>query len=140
MRFASALLSGTARVRIWAGRVLSASDATKRSALVVAALAATSALAGCGLDIAEERYASMKPMLVRQTAPKCDYRAAHPDKAAQPATADPDQQKAKLDYERQCYRHAEIIARNRLRELQKAVKDNASAVKAAETAEPSPPP
>jgi hypothetical protein len=29
----------------------------------------------------------------------------------------------KLDYERQCYRHAEMIARNRLRQLQTSVDD-----------------
>ena len=111
---------------------------------LAAALVVSSALTGCGLEIAEQRYTSMKPMLARQTSPNCEYRAARTDKTGgrqsdgQPATADadPDQQRAKLDYERQCYRHAEIIARNRLRDLQKAVEDTAKAVKAAEAAPP----
>jgi hypothetical protein len=33
----------------------------------------------------------------------------------------------KLDYERQCYRHAEMIARRRLTSLQAAVLDTAKA-------------
>jgi hypothetical protein len=106
---------------------------------LAAALVAGSALAGCGLEMAEQRYTAMKPMLVRQPPPNCDYRATRNDKSGAPAE-EGSEQRAKLDYERQCYRHAEIIARARLRTLQNTLEDKAKAVKAAEATESSPPP
>jgi hypothetical protein len=51
-----------------------------------------------------------RTLLTPQTEPDCKYSG---DSAA-------DEQQ-KLDYERQCYRHAEMIARNRLRLLQGSV-------------------
>ena len=67
-------------------------------------------------------------LLTRLPPPNCEYRTASLDPAkgqsdGQPATADADQAlRAKLDYERQCYRHAELIARGRLESLQDAVR------------------
>jgi hypothetical protein len=52
-----------------------------------------------------------RTLLTPQAEPDCKYTAG--DSAA-------DEQQ-KLDYERQCYRHAEMIARNRLRLLQGSV-------------------
>ena len=84
----------------------------------------------------------MKPMLARQPAPSCEYRSAgesgRRQTGSQPTAADtdPEQQRAKLDYERQCYRHAEIIARARLRGLQEAVGATTKAAKAAEVSPP----
>jgi hypothetical protein len=104
---------------------------------IVAALLATCALAGCGSEIADQRLASLKPKLERQRPPNCEYRTARLDKAGarqtdgQPTAADAEQ-RAKLDYERQCYRHAEIIARNRLRSLQDAVEVRVKPVKRTE--------
>ena len=77
----------------------------------------------------------MKPMLVRQPAPNCEYRSASSSQARATDT-DPDQQRAKLDYERQCYRHAAIIARSRLRNLQDAVEKTSKGVKSAEVSPP----
>jgi hypothetical protein len=94
----------------------------------------TLALAGCGSEYgayeARQRLpASKAALLKRLPPPNCEYRVASldPEKRqpdGQAATAaDPDQGlRAKLDYERQCYRHAELIARNRLETLQDAVR------------------
>jgi BA14K-like protein len=59
----------------------------------------------------------------------CEFKTASPNEARgqsspgpAPAHADPDAAlRAKLDYERQCYRHAEMILRDRLLGLQAAV-------------------
>jgi hypothetical protein len=59
----------------------------------------------------------------------CEFKTASPDEARgqsspgpAPAHANPDAAlRAKLDYERQCYRHAEMILRDRLLGLQAAV-------------------
>ena len=56
-------------------------------------------------------------LLKTQPAPACDYKSGgtpQPD----PAEA----QRMKLDYERQCYRHAELLVRARLGRLQDAIK------------------
>jgi hypothetical protein len=103
-------------------------------------LLVTAALAGCGSEVAEPRLASMKPMLARQPAPNCEYRTATTDKSGSRPTAsdtDSEQQRARLDYERQCYRHAAIIARTRLRSLQDAVEKTSKGVKSAEASPPS---
>ncbi len=117
--------------------------------LRMAALLTTCALAGCGSEIGAEPLASLKPKLVRQPPPNCEYRTASADKSGarqtdgQPkaADADPDMVlRTKLDYERQCYRHSEIIARTRLRSLQDAVEVKAKPVKPTEIVPPPPPP
>jgi hypothetical protein len=53
--------------------------------------------------------------LRRQPAPDCTFRG----QASTPPTAEETRQR--LDYEQQCYRHAEIIVRGRLHELQDSV-------------------
>jgi BA14K-like protein len=66
----------------------------------------------------------------------CEFKAASPDEARgqsspgpAPAQADPDAAlRAKLDYERQCYRHAEMILRDRLLGLQAAIGETIKAV------------
>jgi hypothetical protein len=100
-------------------------------ALAVAAGAAL--LAGC--DIAPlPDTALLKP----QPAPKCDARSrsASPKQSASAATADSDARLSQLDYEAQCYRHAEMIARNRLGRLQESVQDMARAAKKESSATP----
>lgn len=57
-------------------------------------------------------------LLRRQPAPDCDIKATDTD------------ERQKLDYERQCYRHAEGIARDRLHSLQDWVKGSLRAIKA----------
>jgi hypothetical protein len=66
----------------------------------------------------------------------CEFKAASPNEAPgqsspgpAPAQADPNAAlRAKLDYERQCYRHAEMILRDRLLRLQAAVGETIMAV------------
>jgi hypothetical protein len=105
----------------------------------------TCVLAGCGSDLAVPEVRARVPLpktalLTRLPAPSCEYRTASLDTPAkrsdaQPAASngDPDV-RTKLDYERQCYRHAELIARARLTSLQDAVKDTVKAVKRTEPA------
>lgn len=50
-------------------------------------------------------------LLKRQTEPACSYKS----------TESKTDELKKLEFERQCYRHAEIIARHRLQQLQSAV-------------------
>ncbi len=61
-------------------------------------------------------------LLAQQPAPRCEYRGTKGD-GGEKADAAPAEQatQAKLDYERQCYRHAEMIARAKLRKLQESV-------------------
>jgi BA14K-like protein len=66
----------------------------------------------------------------------CEFKTASPDEARgqsspgpAPALADRDAAlRAKLDYERQCYRHAEMILRDRLLGLQAAVGETIKAI------------
>jgi hypothetical protein len=63
------------------------------------------------------------PALLReQSEPDCEFKAAE-------AKTD---ERMKLDYERQCYRHAEMIVRNRLELLQSSVEKTIKAVKRGE--------
>jgi len=57
--------------------------------------------------------------LAPQPEPDCEF----------PATDSNADERQKLDYERQCYRHAEIIARARLRLLQRSVARTIRAIK-----------
>jgi hypothetical protein len=70
-------------------------------------------------------------LLKPQPAPKCDARSrsAAQQQSASAATADPDARLRQLDYEAQCYRHAEMIARSRLGRLQASVQDMGRAAK-----------
>lgn len=128
------------------GGVSIESCATRRhgtSVLLACALVAVG-LAGCSAVDAggpeARRIPLPKPaLLTRQPAPSCEYRAASLDPSSQRPAENPsaatdsnatDQAlRAKLDYERQCYRHAELIARSRLQDLQDAVQITAKAVK-----------
>jgi hypothetical protein len=77
-------------------------------------------------------------LLKPQAPPKCDARSrrAAPKQPASATTAEPDSDAKvrQLDYEAQCYRHAEMIARDRLRALQEAVNDTVGAVRRSERA------
>jgi hypothetical protein len=72
-------------------------------------------------------------------APKCEQRFASKKdaKGAEAETGnDAEAMRAKLDYERQCFRHADIIARSRLRSLQESVSRTLLALKAQHTGQP----
>jgi hypothetical protein len=55
-------------------------------------------------------------LLIPQPEPDCEFKPQ-----PQPSQIDPNTERMKLDYERQCYRHAEIIVRRRLQLLQASV-------------------
>jgi hypothetical protein len=81
-------------------------------------------------------------LLQPQQPPRCSAKAdagSRKQRSEAPAkTAEADDAKLrKLDYEAQCYRHAEMIARTRLGRLQDSVQDMAKSAKAAP---PTPPP
>ena len=61
-------------------------------------------------------------MLSRQSEPDCEFKA----------TESKTDERMKLDYERQCYRHAEMIVRNRLELLQNSVDTTIKALKRTE--------
>jgi hypothetical protein len=63
-------------------------------------------------------------LLNPQPVPSCEFKTQ-----PQPSQADPNAERTKLDYERQCYRHAEIIVRSRLEQLQASVGATIAAVK-----------
>jgi hypothetical protein len=60
-------------------------------------------------------------------APDCELKTQ-----PQSGQADPAAERTKLDYERQCYRHAELIVRGRLQRLQVAVGDTVKSVRLSE--------
>jgi hypothetical protein len=60
-------------------------------------------------------------LLVAPSAPSCAFTTENGVDA-----------RAQLDYERQCYRHAEIIVRERLQALQAAIADTIRAVRRGE--------
>jgi hypothetical protein len=66
------------------------------------------------------------PLLSPQPEPSCEFETTE-------SKAD---ERQKLDYERQCYRHAEMIARSRLQLLQGSVDETISAVKRSERGGP----
>lgn len=84
----------------------------------LAAVLGAVALAGCEAAMPLPDTALLK----QQPAPKCETRAA----AAAGEGGEAARLK-KLDYEVQCYRHAEMIARNRLVRLQNSIKESAKA-------------
>jgi len=110
---------------------------------MLAAAVAACGLAGCGSDVIDSEHArrisrERIALLKQQPAPKCDYRPASLDDSGKRQSGDPPPSseagsnpdavvRMKLDYERQCYRHAEMIARRRLTSLQAAVLDTAKA-------------
>ena len=66
------------------------------------------------------------PLLSRQQEPSCTFETAE-------SNADEHQ---KLDYERQCYRHAEMIVRSQLQLLQDSINKIAGAIKRRERGSP----
>ena len=59
-----------------------------------------------------------RALLVSAVEPDCQFKTTDPDT----------DERQKLDYERQCYRHAELIARDRLKRLQDSVRRTARAI------------
>ena len=130
MRTSLALRRAAAGHRVSLSRLLARRGCAGKSAPILAAVAGVLAAAGCTpIPIPDTA------LLERQPAPKCDARVNA--KARQQAGASADTggdaaSQAKLDYERQCYRHAELIARNRLNKLQASVQQTVKAVKEGE--------
>ena len=96
----------------------------------------TCGLAGCGSELVDADHArhitrERAALLKRQAPPKCEFRTTASDEASADAMTG-----AKLDYERQCYRHAEIIARARLTSLQGAIQDSVKAARRDQTSNP----
>ena len=89
------------------------------------AILAIGLLAGCAADVPLPDSALMEQL----QAPRCEYRKAS-SKKVDGATSDNEDVQARLDYERQCYRHAEMIARARLKSLQKSVSRTVVALRA----------
>ncbi|MBO0766171.1 MAG: hypothetical protein J2P50_16500 [Hyphomicrobiaceae bacterium] len=87
-------------------------------------------LAGCDVP-PPPNEALLNPL----PAPKCEPRSEAIGRVkngsadASPAASDEAARLRKLDYEAQCYRHAEMIARSRLSQLQEAVHDRERATK-----------
>lgn len=90
------------------------------------AVLGTALLAGCAADVPLPDSA----LLEQLQAPRCEYRKASSKKEAGPASDSGEDTRIKLDYERQCYRHAEMIARARLKNLQKSVSRTVLALRA----------
>jgi hypothetical protein len=96
-------------------------------------------LAGCDAPPLPESALVQPALLQPQPPPRCSPKAEagqrkQPAPAGASAKATDTADAAalrKLDYEAQCYRHAEMIARNRLRRLQASVQDMAKSAKAA---------
>ena len=101
----------------------------KRRAALIAA-AAAGLLSACTGDVPLPESA----LLAQQPAPRCEYRGTKGDSAEKKADAPVEQAtQVKLDYERQCYRHAEMIARAKLRKLQESVARTMLALKTERT-------
>ena len=66
-----------------------------------------------------------------QPEPDCEFKTSEPKTDAS-GKVPPEEERMKLDYERQCYRHAEMIVRNRLELLQNSVDKMIDAVNRAE--------
>jgi hypothetical protein len=104
-------------------------------------------VAGCDTPPLPESAVVQPALLQPQPPPRCSPKGEAGQRKQQPAPAgasakatDSADALSKLDYEAQCYRHAEMIARNRLARLQNSVQGMVKAGKAAPTASPPPPP
>ncbi len=152
MRIALVLRSAAAEHWVLGNRLRIPSRSSPRFLPVLIAAAAVCGLAGCGSDIINSEHArriskEQMALLKQQPKPKCEYRTASLDEAGkrQPdglprpgeAGANPDAAvRMQLDYERQCYQHAEMIARRRLTSLQAAVRDTARGAYRSESSTP----
>lgn len=86
-------------------------------------------------DVPMPDRALLKPL----PAPRCEPRnvvKSDPKPGDAKAADDAEAMRAKLDYERQCYRHAELIARGKLRDLQQQVARTMLALKAQRNVQP----
>jgi hypothetical protein len=110
-RFASAITSIAST-----GRTHRTGIALVPKLLLLSAICCATTIAGCASHSDRQAAQSCRPMkalLEPQPAPDCEFRGSDPK------TVDPDEfARLKLDYERQCYRRAEKLARERLRLLQ----------------------
>ena len=109
---------------------------TIRLVVLCVGCSACSVLPSCGAN--EDRRAQRdiplpKPLLLqRQPQPDCaviDRKAVRQDQQPQAGTTGELSQRVKLEYERECYRSAELAARERLLQLQRAVEMTIRAVK-----------
>jgi hypothetical protein len=101
----------------------------RRPASVLLAALCAFVLAGCATtDSGPGPRAAIhlpdQALLAAQQEPDCELKTQ-----AHPSQADPGAERAKLDYERQCYRHAELIVRGRLRVLQAEVGETIKSVR-----------
>jgi hypothetical protein len=72
-------------------------------------------------------------LLTPQPPPQCDYKSGHENGKAQPQPADAnEQERSKLDWERQCFRSSERLVRERLAQLQASVRETIKAVRRVE--------
>ena len=105
----------------------------RRRATALAALTIAGLLSACDVPVPDS--ALLRPL----PAPRCEQHSAarsDPKTADAKAGDDAEALRAKLDYERQCYRHAELIARGKLRNLQESVSRTMVALKAQLNAQP----
>ena len=109
---------------------------TLRLVVLCVGCSACSLLPSCGAD--EDRLAQRdiplpKPLLLqRQPQPDCaviDRKAVRQDQQPQAGMTGELSQRVKLEYELDCYRSAELAARERLLQLQRAVKITIRALK-----------
>jgi len=92
----------------------------RSATLVLAAAACAATLQACALPAPDTALLKPQPAPRCQLKPESDARKQPGAPSAADAGTD-SALVAKLDYERQCYRHAEIIARDRLHKLQTSV-------------------
>jgi hypothetical protein len=104
-----------------AGEPAVASASRAIGSRLVAVMLGAVALGGCEGLVPMPDTALLKA----QPAPKCEARSA-----AAAGEAGEAARLKKLDYEVQCYRHAEMIARNRLGRLQESIRASAKAAAA----------
>ena len=92
------------------------------------------ALVGCDAHIPMPEAALLKS----QPPPRCETRAETGARKQGPTATEGGDAAAlkRLDYEAQCYRHAEMIARNRLGKLQESVQEAGRAIKRGASANP----
>jgi hypothetical protein len=142
---------GPRRTIAEAGEVVGIAGAPKTgrvlpTGFLVVALGAT-LVTGCDSPPLPESAVVQPALLQPQPPPRCSPKGEAGQRKQQPAPAgasakatDSADALSKLDYEAQCYRHAEMIARNRLAKLQNSVQGMAKTGKAAPAASPPPPP
>jgi hypothetical protein len=122
MRHAFALRQAAAGVGTSSSLRLAVREGFRKSSILLVAAGGTLTAAACS-PVPVPDTALLEP----QPAPKCEARRQQ-DGTTGEASGDAGAQ-ARLDYERQCYRHAELIVRNRLHKLQASVQKTVKAIK-----------